>query len=288
MASATFSDGNARARRQVKRSIRAYRRLAARYARAHIEIFNEVEQARLRSGLAEASTYIECPKPAATLALDFGCGSGNLTAHLLELGFDVVAADVSPEFLHLVRDSWQGDKRVSTLLLNGRDLASVPDGGFGLVAAYSVLHHIPDYLAAVDELVRVLSPGGVLYLDHEVNDNYWSPNEELMRYREAAAPHRSRSRFRNGQWRRLLRVQTYRSALMRRLEPRYQEEGDIHVWPDDHVEWTAIQERLHEAGCEVVLVHDFLAYSLDIPRDLHEHFSTRCNDMRMLVGRRQL
>jgi SAM-dependent methyltransferase len=273
--------------RQIGHSVRAYRKLAARYAKAHTEIFNEVEQGRLRAGLSHASSHVTCADPPATCALDFGCGSGNLTDHLVNLGFEVVAADVSPDFLELVEDTWQGDQRVSTLRLNGRDLASVPDGRFGLVGAYSVLHHIPDYLVALDDLVRVLAPGGVLYLDHEVNDDYWSPDEELIRYREHAARYRTRSRFGDGQWRRYLRLQTYQSAVMRRLKPRFQEEGDIHVWPDDHVEWDLVEERLREAGCEIVRVADFLGYSSEVPRDVYEEFSSRCTDMRSLIARRR-
>lgn len=42
-----------------------------------------------------------------------------------------------------------------------------------MVATYSVLHHIPDYLGVIKELIRVTKPGGIIYIDHEVNEQYW-------------------------------------------------------------------------------------------------------------------
>ena len=46
--------------------------------------------------------------------LDFCCGSGNLTRHLLELGFEVVAADVSERFLALVERRFEGAPLTTT------------------------------------------------------------------------------------------------------------------------------------------------------------------------------
>ena len=102
-------------------------------------------------------------------ALDYGCGSGNITNQLLNLNINVVAADVSSHFLTLVRQKFSCD-RLSTLSLNGKDLIGVEADSFDFIAVYSVLHHIPDYLAAITELARVCKPGGVIYIDHEQND----------------------------------------------------------------------------------------------------------------------
>ena len=51
-----------------------------------------------------------------------------------------------------------------------------------MAVTYSVLHHVPDYLRAVNELVRVLKPGGLLYIDHEFTDNHWRPDGVLGEY----------------------------------------------------------------------------------------------------------
>jgi ubiquinone/menaquinone biosynthesis C-methylase UbiE len=43
-----------------------------------------------------------------------------------------------------------------------------------MITAYSVLHHIYDYEYALREMARLLKTGGVLYIDHEHNDTYWT------------------------------------------------------------------------------------------------------------------
>src|SRR5205814_1793893 len=149
----------------VEQSVRAYSRAHRRYERPHPEIFNDVEQARLGVGLESAVRAI-ASAPAAPRALDLGCGTGNLTAHLVALGAKVVAADVSPQFLAVVQRRYRNED-VTTLRVSGVDLAALEDGSVDLAAAYSVLHHVPDYLGMVAELVRVVRPGGVVYLDHE-------------------------------------------------------------------------------------------------------------------------
>ncbi len=146
---------------RVERNIRAHDRIARRYERIHGEIFNAVEQQRLRKHLEDAIASIETDS-SPKLALDFGCGSGNLTAHLVDLNFRVTAADVSPRFLEMVRARYRDAALpVSLVQLNGHDLGSIEDRNFDLVATYSVLHHVPDYLAIVDEIARVIKPGGI-------------------------------------------------------------------------------------------------------------------------------
>jgi hypothetical protein len=68
--------------------------------------------------------------------------------------------------------------------------------------------------------------------------------------------------------------------------PRYQPGGDIHVWPDDHVEWDAVADRFAAQGCDIVLTHDYLAYGGDYSPELYERFAGKAADMRILVARK--
>lgn len=274
----------------VEQSVRAYSRAHRRYERRHPEIFNEVEQARIRAGLETALRLMDDP-PANPRALDLGCGTGNITGHLVALGAKVVAADVSPEFLAVV-DARYRDADVTTLRVSGVDLATLEDGSVDLAAAYSVLHHVPDYLGMVAELVRVVRPGGAVYLDHEVNDNFWSSGGCLEDFGAALIDRRARlggwwSPDRKV-WQRYLIPSKYVFAARMRLDPGwpFKQEGDIHTWPHDHIEWDRIAAVLAEAGAEVVAQEDYLVYRSDYPRDLWEQFRDRCSDMRMLIARR--
>jgi ubiquinone/menaquinone biosynthesis C-methylase UbiE len=255
---------------------------AAAYEKSHREIFNPIEQRRLYSTLREAASAVQTgSKPPA--ALDYGCGSGNLTRHLSELGFHVVAADVSDDFLRAIERTFAGTGTVETLKLNGADLAGVPDARFDLVATYSVLHHVPDYLRIVKEMCRVIKPGGVLYIDHEVTETYYLRPAVYAEFLNRARP--------RVDWRRLLSlvldVRGYRHILRRLANPRYKKEGDIHVWPDDHIEWDRIEQVLLSHGFEIVLKQDYLLYKAIYDLQVYEEYKERCADERVVIARKK-
>ena len=124
---------------------------AAVYETAHGDIFNPIEQQRLHNSLRDAIQAVQTDSTPLT-ALDYGCGSGNLTRHLIDLGVHTVSADVSDDFLKAIERNFADTALSETLKINGADLTNVPDGRFDLVASYSVLHHVPDYLAIVAEM----------------------------------------------------------------------------------------------------------------------------------------
>jgi ubiquinone/menaquinone biosynthesis C-methylase UbiE len=262
-------------RGQIERNIAIHNRVAQSYEALHGEIFNDVEQGRLARALARARDAIRSGA-GPPRALDFGCGSGNLTRHMLDLGFHVTAADVSPDFLRLVERRFASD-RLALLEMNGRDLANVADGSFDLVAAYSVLHHIPDYLAALGELARVCAPGGVIMLDHEQNEHYWRRDPAYNEFRRRA------QRF---DWRKYLTPSNYLHRVRRLFDPRHSNEGDIHVWPDDHIEWDRIKTRLAGEGLEIVVEEDYLLYRKLYRPEVYRDYVGRCTDTRLMIFRK--
>src|SRR5437868_2937336 len=261
--------------RDLRRNIAIHDRIARKYEVTHGEIFNHIEQEHLRSLLERAFAEVQTGH-APVRALDMGCGSGNLTRHLLDLGAEVTAADVSAGFLQLVRDRFP-DLRLTTHRLNGRDLGEIPDCSFDLVATYSVLHHIPDYLSACAEMARVCREGGVVVMDHEASPNVWQGDAQLDRFRREA------TRF---DWRKYLMPANYVHRARRLIDPRYSNEGDIHVWPDDHIEWDRIVEVIRGHGCEPLWQEDYLLYRRIYRPEVYERFKSDCADTRAMVLRR--
>jgi ubiquinone/menaquinone biosynthesis C-methylase UbiE len=255
---------------------------AAVYEYAHGDIFNSIEQQRLYGMLREAVQSVQTGAQPVQ-ALDFGCGSGNLTRHLITLGVRTVSADVSDDFLAGIRRKFSSTGLSETLRLNGTDLANVPDAHFDLVATYSVLHHVPDYLAIVREMGRVVKPGGVVYIDHEVTPDYY---QRLPVYAEFLKKARPRV-----DWRRMvslaLDVRGYKHILRRLANHRYKREGDIHVWPDDHIEWDKIEQVLLSQGFEMVLKHDYLLYKAIYDLRVYHEYKDRCADERVLIARKK-
>ena len=255
---------------------------AAVYEHVHGDIFNSIEQRRLYAMLGEALRLVRTGT-APVKALDFGCGSGNLTRHLIALGVSTVSADVSDDFLKDIRQKFSATGLSETLRLNGADLSNVPDARFDLAASYSVLHHVPDYLAIVGEMCRVVKPGGVLYVDHEVTESYYERPAIYVEFLRKARP--------RVDWRRMmslvLDVRGYIHILRRLANPRYKREGDIHVWPDDHIEWDKIEQVLLSQGFEIVVKHDYLLYKATYDLQVYNDYKDRCTDERVLIARKK-
>ena len=260
---------------QIERNIAVHDRLARKYDKLHGEIFNDVEQARLKKFLSRALEEVRTGN-SPFQALDLGCGSGNLTGHLLGLGAAVTAADVSSGFLELVKQRFAG-MPVRTRHLDGRDLSEIASESFDIVLVYSVLHHIPDYLAICAEMARVCRRGGIVVIDHEASPNVWTSDAGLQSFR------RSAWRF---DWRKFIRPANYLHRLRRVFDRRYSNEGDIHVWPDDHIEWDRIVDVLRQSGCEPVIEEEYLLYRKLYHRDVWERWKHSCVDTRAMVFRR--
>lgn len=265
---------------RVRANVTAHDRVARRYERRHGEIFNPIEQSRLHDRLAIAVRSLRTGT-AQPRALDFGCGSGNVTAHLISMGIHTTAADVSQRSLDLVAERHGSTGLCETAKIED-GLSRFPDGVFDLVATYSVLHHLPDYLAALRDLARVLRPGGVLFIDHEASSELWSPKPE---YREWLRSKRRIPWYVDQLVTMSLNWPLYR--VRRLFDPRATEEGDIHVWPDDHVEWSAVLALLEGLSFEMVLSEDYLLYRRHFDPAKYEVYRERCSDTHVIIARRK-
>jgi SAM-dependent methyltransferase len=92
-----------------------------------------------------------------TNVLDAMCGSGQTTAFLLKRNASVTGLDISGEVLATFRRQFPDSKAEQRSLLS----SGFADNSFDFVAIVGGLHHIhPDLKAAVNEIHRVLKPGG--------------------------------------------------------------------------------------------------------------------------------
>jgi SAM-dependent methyltransferase len=272
--------------RAIERNRRGHDRFARAYDKRHPEIFNDVEQERLSAALARAVELAGEGARERVKALDVGSGTGNLTRRLVALGARVTAADLSPRLLAEVTRRLGGSGQVTTLTLNGRNLEPIPDGTYDLAVAYSVLHHIPDYAALVSEMARVVRPGGIVYLDHERSEGSWT-SADYQRFLREAVPVPPLRRWwywlqPSRYWKRIKPALEWR----RWIDPRWMPEGDLHIWPDDHIEWARIERALAGRGCVIVHSEEYLLFEPRFRRDVWESWRTRCADMRLVIARR--
>lgn len=105
--------------------------------------------------------------------LDVGCGNGRHLVFFAEQGFDVSGIDISREAIEIA-EAWINKKELNADLMVG-DVKSLSfdANSFDLVISYGVLDHVPfsDALIAMDEIKRVLSPGGMLFLTLRSTDD---------------------------------------------------------------------------------------------------------------------
>ena len=89
--------------------------------------------------------------------LDVACGTGYGTAMLRDHGCDVVAGDLDPVEIASVRQSLGYDRIVCL------DVRHIPfvDGSFDAVVSFETIEHIVEGRQFLEEIRRVLRPGGV-------------------------------------------------------------------------------------------------------------------------------
>jgi SAM-dependent methyltransferase len=101
--------------------------------------------------------------------LDLGCGAGRHAFEALRRGAHVVALDTDERELRQVTAMFAamheagevpGDARAAAVAADATAMP-FPDGSFDRVIAAEVLEHIPADQAAMNEIARVLRPGGV-------------------------------------------------------------------------------------------------------------------------------
>jgi 2-polyprenyl-3-methyl-5-hydroxy-6-metoxy-1,4-benzoquinol methylase len=97
-------------------------------------------------------------------ALDIGAGSGGLSIALAEAGCRVRAIEPDPVRFQWAKTRTEGHGVEVDLSDAAGETLPFPDESFDLVTLDSVLEHVQDPLRVIEEVSRVLRPGGIAYL----------------------------------------------------------------------------------------------------------------------------
>ena len=97
--------------------------------------------------------------------VDLGAGTGKLTRSLAALGHHVVAVEPLGEMLDLLRVAVPG----ATAVVGSAESMPLPDGAADVVACAQAFHWF-DHGPALEEIARVLRPGGRIALVWNIRD----------------------------------------------------------------------------------------------------------------------
>jgi ubiquinone/menaquinone biosynthesis C-methylase UbiE len=131
--------------------------------------------------------------PISGKVLDVGTGTAQIPILLYQQseGIKLRAVDLSPDMLDVARANIVLADLMESIVLAVEDSKSLPhqDDTFDVVISNSLIHHLADPAAALREAVRVLRPGGLLFVRDLVRPEDESALEELVdRYTAEASP----------------------------------------------------------------------------------------------------
>lgn len=153
-----------------------YRDWAATYDEELVDGKGYAQPRRCSAVLAEA-----LPDRSSSI-IDLGCGTGLMGRALQTHGFTTVdGLDFSPEMIERA-EATGAYRRFFTGDLNA--VLEFDDAAYGAVCAVGVFSYAHVYAAALDEMLRILAPGGPLVIG--LNGQYWDEGMVQDKLRELA------------------------------------------------------------------------------------------------------
>jgi SAM-dependent methyltransferase len=116
-------------------------------------------------------------EPRSTRLLDIGCSTGILTRHYAEFFGSVVGIDIDDGAVE-----WASQHRAAdNVAYRIGDSMEIPfvTGEFDLVTCTHIYEHVPDARRMLDEIFRVLRPGGICYFAAENRIRFWDGHYNL-------------------------------------------------------------------------------------------------------------
>ena len=138
-----------------------------------LQIRQEAHRLYSEETLPLAEWLLPLVAPAAgQMLLDVGCGPGMYHAELAEMGVQVLGLDMSFGMLTQARTQTASSSRQNQVVQAVAEYLPVPSESCDRLMANHMLYHVPDQLAALREMRRVLKPGGRLIITANSADSY--------------------------------------------------------------------------------------------------------------------
>jgi len=115
--------------------------------------------------------------PTRVRVLDIGCSTGILTRHYAEYFGEIVGVDIDDGAIDWANRNRAADN-ITYRIGDSMDLP-FPDRSFEIVTCTHIYEHVPDAQQMLDEIFRVLRPGGVCFFAAENRLRLWEGHHKL-------------------------------------------------------------------------------------------------------------
>ena len=140
------------------------------------------ERGRLQKAQKTAAVILDAMpglglEPGRARVLDIGCSTGILTRHYAESFGEVVGVDIDDGAVEWA----QGNCSADNIEYRVGDSMELPfaEGEFDVVTCTHIYEHVPDAQRMLDEIFRVLRPGGLCYFAAENRLRIWDGHYNL-------------------------------------------------------------------------------------------------------------
>lgn len=125
------------------------------------EYYEDIEEKRFLIH-PEVFSFAQFPRFYGKKILEVGIGAGTDFIQWVRSGTEAYGIDLTPEAIEHVK------RRLNIYGLEAKEVKvgdaenlDYPDNTFDLVYSFGVIHHSPDTIKALEEIIRVLKPGGM-------------------------------------------------------------------------------------------------------------------------------
>jgi ubiquinone/menaquinone biosynthesis C-methylase UbiE len=150
-------------------------RYGQKYEFATREFFDEVERHRYEDYAPWMPSVMGFDQFAGKALLEVGCGMGTDLLQFARGGANCTGIDLTPRSIELSRLHFALYRQRARFLLADAERLPFDDDTFDVVYSNGVLHHTPGTAEAINEIHRVLRPGGLarVMLYHRNSFYYW-------------------------------------------------------------------------------------------------------------------
>ncbi len=122
-----------------------------------------------------------CPQG---VVLDIGAGNGSFLHAAHEAGYEVVGLEPAGEFVEYIQKQWG----IDTVLQTTFEQHQFPEASFDIIYAWHVIEHVPDIEYFINEIHRILKPGGIALIGTECHQYTARYLNRLQSYISGSCP----------------------------------------------------------------------------------------------------